>query len=351
MDDYIDLTEKQEVPKPKKIKKLKVGRIFLAVIVVLIILAGVYYEETISYADKMMKSTGLVSLTSLNNDIAASIGEEVITMQELEEEFESIPEMMRAFTRKSDILEKIVNQKILIKAANEAEIVVTDEEIDESIVQIKQENAFDDETFEEKLREINYTLEEFKEYRKDIILIDKYFEDVVFVGVDAGNEEIREYYDENLELFEIGDRVEVSHILVSTEERTDEEALEIVEEIKSKLGDGEFSVLVEEYSEDPGKAMNKGVYEFGKGEMVPEFEQASFALKNTDDISEPVKTDYGYHIIKLHGKKQAKTLEFEEVEQEIKEILEGEIKNQKAQQAVDDLREKYDVEVFYYEEE
>jgi len=150
MDDYIDLTEKQEVPKPKKIKKLKVGRIFLAVIVVLIILAGVYYEETISYADKMMKSTGLVSLTSLNNDIAASIGEEVITMQELEEEFESIPEMMRAFTRKSDILEKIVNQKILIKAANEAEIVVTDEEIDESIVQIKQENAFDDETFEEK---------------------------------------------------------------------------------------------------------------------------------------------------------------------------------------------------------
>ena len=72
------------------------------------------YEETISYADKMMKSTGLVSLTSLNNDIAASIGEEVITMQELEEEFESIPEMMRAFTRKSDILEKIVNQKILI---------------------------------------------------------------------------------------------------------------------------------------------------------------------------------------------------------------------------------------------
>ena len=85
--------------------------------------------------------------------------------------------------------------------------------------------------------------------------------------------------------------------------------------------------------------------------MVPEFEQASFALKNTDDISEPVKTDYGYHIIKLHGKKQAKTLEFEEVEQEIKEILEGEIKNQKAQQAVDDLREKYDVEVFYYEEE
>jgi len=121
------------------------------------------------------------------------------------------------------------------------------------------------------------------------------------------DEEVEEAF-----LEEYKDKLRVQHILVSTQEQTDEatgetkparsdeEAQKLVKEIIGKLDKGEdFDKLIAEYDEDPGMEEGK-FYVFGEGEMVPEFEQASKDLKVGEYTKEGVKTSYGYHIIKKY---------------------------------------------------
>lgn len=104
---------------------------------------------------------------------------------------------------------------------------------------------------------------------------------------------------------EYGSKLKVQHILISTKgdgtttpERTDEEAMVIVNEVLGKLEKGaDFDELISEYNEDPGMSPGN-FYTFGDGEMVPEFEEASKNLQVGEYTKEAVKTDYGYHIIK-----------------------------------------------------
>lgn len=109
------------------------------------------------------------------------------------------------------------------------------------------------------------------------------------------------------------DKWRVQHILVSTQEetdeegnvtkeaKTDEEALKIAKDVIKKLDKGaDFNGLIDEYDEDPGMAKDK-YYLFGVGEMVEEFEEASKNLKIGEYTKEPVKTSYGYHIIKRYA--------------------------------------------------
>lgn len=139
-------------------------------------------------------------------------------------------------------------------------------------------------------------------------------------------------------LEEYSDKWRVQHILVSTQEQTDDEgnttparsdedAQKLVKEIIAKLDQGEdFDALIEEYNEDPG--MSKGnYYVFGTGEMVPEFEEASANLAVGEYTKEGVKTDYGYHIIKKY-----------DINTDIKEFKE--FKSTKSEEKVMELVEK-----------
>ncbi len=92
--------------------------------------------------------------------------------------------------------------------------------------------------------------------------------------------------------------VTAKHILISTEERSQAEAKKIAEDVLEKLKNGgDFDALMAEFSEDPGTAQNPQGYTFTKGEMVKEFEEAAFALKE-GEVSGLVESDFGYHILK-----------------------------------------------------
>lgn len=115
--------------------------------------------------------------------------------------------------------------------------------------------------------------------------------------------------------------IDVSHILISTKERTESEALELANTIGRQLvqDPAKFDQFVREYSEDPSVASNKG--KFGsvkKGDMVKPFEIEAFALEE-DEISAPVKTQYGYHIIRLDAHNAAEKISFNEVKQRLME--------------------------------
>lgn len=109
------------------------------------------------------------------------------------------------------------------------------------------------------------------------------------------------------------EQVQAQHILIKTSpQMTEEKALAKIKEIAAQIKDNNFADLAKKYSDDPGsKAQGGDLGFFAKGRMVKEFEAAAFSLEK-GKISEPVKTSYGYHIIKVNDKKEGRTISFDE---------------------------------------
>ena len=122
-------------------------------------------------------------------------------------------------------------------------------------------------------------------------------------------EEVRAFYDENLDKFTQGETVNASHILVADEETAKKVADEIA-------GGKTFEEAAKEYSSCPSKDAGGNLGEFGRGQMVPEFEEAAFALE-IGVVSAPVKTQFGYHIIRVNAKDEAKPISLAEARESI----------------------------------
>lgn len=134
--------------------------------------------------------------------------------------------------------------------------------------------------------------------------------------VKVSDEEVKDYYDKNPKEFTVAKKVKASHILVKTEA----EAQEVVK----KLTKGEdFAELAKKASLDTGSAQNGGdLGYFASGEMLPEFEEAAFSLEK-GKLSAPIKTRYGYHVIKVTDIKTDDVIEFDTVKNMLKQKLSG----------------------------
>lgn len=164
----------------------------------------------------------------------------------------------------------------------------------------------------------------------------------IIKDINVTDEEAKKFYDEHPDMFMQQERVHARHILVKPE--SEDAAVKIIADLKAGSS---FDVLAKEYSIDPGSKINGGdLGEFPRGVMVPEFEEAAFALKNPGDISEPVKSQFGWHIIKLEEKIPESPSPFEQVKPQIVQ----ELQNQKTQELLKDhaeeLEKVYKVERF-----
>ncbi|MGL5244766.1 MAG: peptidylprolyl isomerase [Sarcina sp.] len=156
--------------------------------------------------------------------------------------------------------------------------------------------------------------------------------------VTVTDEEALAYYDEHKDMFGEAANVTAKHILVDLEE----ECQKIKEEIAS--GSKSFEEAAGEYSKCPSKEQGGNLGSFSKGMMVPEFEEAAFNLP-IGEVSNPVKTQFGYHLIKVEDKKDASVKSFEEVKQQVMHQLIQERQQKKYIDFVNSLREKYGVEM------
>jgi len=136
--------------------------------------------------------------------------------------------------------------------------------------------------------------------------------------VEFSADNLREYYENNLDRFVTNEERKSSHILIAIDDDTsDEQAAELIEEIQSKLDTQTFEDLAKEYSDDPGSAAVGGDLGWAEpGLFVPEFESALFSM-NVGEISAPVKTDFGYHLIRMDDIKTGQQQAFEDIEYEL----------------------------------
>ena len=155
--------------------------------------------------------------------------------------------------------------------------------------------------------------------------------------VDITDEEMKTHFEDNKDSYNEPEQVEASHILVENEETANE--------VKERLEAGEdFAELAKEYSIDTSNAESDGgLGYFSKGTMVEEFENIAFSMK-VGEISDPVKTDYGYHIIHVTNKKEAKEANFEDHKEEIKQTLFDQEISTEYSSWITEQREKLEIE-------
>ncbi|MEA2081494.1 MAG: peptidylprolyl isomerase [Elusimicrobiota bacterium] len=172
---------------------------------------------------------------------------------------------------------------------------------------------------------------------EDQILLEQVVEELKKGPLNVEEEEISDYYEKNRDFYLHPPRVRVSHILLSSKD----EAVNMLAQIK----DGKsFSKLASEYSIDRNTAKKGGdLNYFERGDMVPEFEEVAFKLQNTGDISKPVKTPFGWHIIKLTGRSTAVSKNKDEAKDEIVQFL----SKQKLDELLKFYKKKFHVKVNY----
>lgn len=159
----------------------------------------------------------------------------------------------------------------------------------------------------------------------------------IMAGVDVTEEEIQKYYEDNSQMFKSDATVSAKHILVDD--------LEQMEEIKVEITNGmSFEEAAQKYSKCPSASQGGSLGNFTRGRMVPEFEDAAFALQ-VGEISEPVKTQFGYHLIQIDEKNPEGLKSLEESKQMILKNLLNQKQNEKYVSSIMELKNKYKVEI------
>ncbi len=245
-------------------------------------------------AAPIVLSAFLVGCSDNDDDsrTVATVNDEVITEGELNHLLQS--------QYGPSTLEALITNKIVELEAEKLGITLTEEEIQEEYDAYAQPYG-GEEAFLEALESINLTKEDIINDVKTYLLTLKVMEDYIEIT----DEDVKTYFEENKESFATPEQVEASHILVEDEATA--------KEVIDKLNAGEdFATLAKEYSTDKSNAEDGGALGFfARGEMVPEFEDAAFAMNVGEVSKEPVKTEFGYHIIKVTDKTEAKEADFE----------------------------------------
>jgi parvulin-like peptidyl-prolyl isomerase len=211
-------------------------------------------------------------------------------------------------------MQYLVQQSELEQRAKTLDVAVTDKDVADRLKQIKTQYFGGSETrYKQQLKQQGLTEEQIKKDLHAQILSEKLYNKVT-ADVKVTDSDVQKYYDSHKSTYEQKASRDVRHILVNTKKLADDI------EAQLKAG-GDFAALAKKYSKDPGSAAQGGKLTVSKGQTVPPFDKAAFSLK-TNEISKPVKTTYGWHIIEALGPvKPAKQTPLKDVKEQIRQQL------------------------------
>ncbi|MDH5174264.1 MAG: peptidylprolyl isomerase [Elusimicrobiota bacterium] len=239
--------------------------------------------------------------TKDDRNVLARIKGSKITLEQFEERIGDIPSYYQGFLAthngKVELLNGMITEALLIQKA-------------------KEEGLHKREDIRRRLRNV-----------EDRVLLETMVQELQKDRIAVSDEEVKEYFEKNEEKFTNPEQVRVSHILVKKKS----EAKMILNELREGA---DFAKLVRKYSIDSITAPRGGDLGYiSRGEMIPAFEEVAFGLENNNDISEVIETPFGYHLVKLTGRKKLRKKTQEEIDYEIRTNIQNE--------KLDRLMEKY----------
>jgi peptidyl-prolyl cis-trans isomerase C len=245
-------------------------------------------------------------------------------------------------------LDRLITYTLLSQEAKARKVVATDTEVEERLKQMQQQFP-NEEAFKKALAERNMTIDRLRSDTRNDLVISKMMDAEVSTTPGASDAEAKDFYEKNPDKFKQPEQVRASHILIRVDENADaaakQKALARIQALLKRAKAGEdFAALAKQNSQDGSAAQGGDLNYFGRGQMVPAFDEAAFKLK-PGEISDVVTTQFGYHIIKVTDHKDASTVPLEQVSDRVKQFLSGQKKQEKADQFITGLKEKSKIEV------
>jgi len=239
--------------------------------------------------------------------ILASFEGQTITLGEFNQIWEQVPEEYKLQLDKSIVLDQVISEKLLIQEANNM-----------------------------GLEKDNDVLEQIKKMTEQI-LVQALIQREILDKVAVNDEEVSEYYEQNKGSFTEKEQIHLYNILLESEE----DAQDILEQLKAG---GDFSEIAKEKSTGPSAAQGGDLGYLTKGTVIPEIEEVVFALE-LEELSEVVKTDFGFHILKITEKKPETVKTLEEVKEEIIQTLLPTKQKEAFENLLEELKGKVEIEI------
>lgn len=296
---------------------------------------------------KLFREVGSIKEQKIDgNEIIAIVNGESILRPELDRILDKSRRMGKSNLHllEEKIIKDLITQAVLKQFIEKENIYIDPNRIENEIgifrENLKKNPQTRSKSLETLLEEQGGSIDELRVALDISLSIDEYLERTVT------EDEIKEYFTENIGNFN-GETVTASHILINTKGVEDEaklkKAKEKIDKIKEELdGGADFEQFAIEHSDCPSAQNGGDLGVIVRGQMVDEFEKTAFNTE-VNSISDIVKTEYGYHIIKVTDRQAGKVVRFEEIRDKVKIALH----NEKTLKLIDDLLEKSEVKVLY----
>ncbi len=295
------------------------------------------------------------------DEVVATVDGTKIMLSEVQEmartrfgmQLQAMPEEQRAMMMQQAqqmVLGDMISRTLLMNAAAEKKITASDEEVTERLEDLKKRLP-PGVALEDYVKSAGMTVEKITSQIKEDVKVGKLLDEVTDSVAKPSDEEVKSFFDENEDQFKQGESVQASHILISTKGISDEAEVakkkEMIEGLKKEIDGGEgksFEELAKEHSACPSGKSGGDLGPFTRGQMVPEFDAAAFTQK-VGEVSDPVKTQFGYHLIKVTNKTEAKAPNFDEIKDQLAERLEAQAKGKAVDTFIAGLRDSAKIEM------
>lgn len=287
------------------------------------------------------------AVAGCGSKVAATVNGKEIYLEDVDEQVDQLlsqhqeqegvqTEEMKKRFRKS-VLDYLIENELIIQEAKKKGIKVSDKEVEKQVNQMKKMFSSEAE-FDSMLERQNTTLDKFKKRVKEDLLMNKVTQPL-YKGLKVSDEEAKDYYEKNKTLFQESAKVHLRQIVLGTKDKA--------EEILSKLKDGQdFSEVVKKNSIDaPTREKGGDLGWKTEQDISKDLKDAAFALE-VGGISDVIKTESGYVIIKVEDKQPMKQLSFEESKEQIEQTLMEQKKSEKQKKWVAKLKKKANIKKF-----
>ena len=250
---------------------------------------------------------------------------------------------------RKEAMEEMIEQELVRQAAEARNIEVAAEEIDIAIAEISEpfKNAGE---FNRRIQSEGFTSDSYREHIRRMIAAKRYLDDIRMGVADVSDEALEKYYRDNQYRLTFPEQVRVRHILLTWKPMgtTDDRAAiraQMVPILERARAGEDFAALAREVSDDYATRQNGGdTGLFQRGQMAPAFEDVAFALQ-PGEISDPVETSFGVHILRLEERREARLLPLDEIREKLRDHVHEERMEAAVEQEIARLRQKGEVEV------